>query len=86
MHRHEGADVAAAGEFGVEPVELSVTQLAGTDARDAAVAAQQSESRVVDAVIATDMRRWINEWNTNPKPFVWTKTADQILETLAAYC
>lgn len=25
-------------------------------------------------------------WNTNPKPFVWTKTADQILETLAGYC
>lgn len=21
-----------------------------------------------------------------PKPFVWTKTADDILETLAAYC
>jgi transposase len=33
-----------------------------------------------------DVRRWINDWNTNPKPFVWTKTADQILETLAAYC
>ncbi|MGD0706121.1 MAG: recombinase family protein [Trebonia sp.] len=25
------------------------------------------------------------EWNKNPKPFVWTKTADEILETLAAY-
>jgi hypothetical protein len=22
----------------------------------------------------------------NPQPFVWTKTADEILETLAAYC
>ena len=33
-----------------------------------------------------DIRRWINEWNKNPKPFVWTKTADEILETLAAYC
>ena len=30
--------------------------------------------------------RWINEWNTNPKPFIWTKTADEILDTLAAYC
>ena len=27
--------------------------------------------------------RWINEWNAHPKPFVWTKTADQILNTLA---
>jgi transposase len=33
-----------------------------------------------------DVRRWVNEWNTNPKPFVWTKTADQILDTLATYC
>ena len=33
-----------------------------------------------------DIRKWINEWNKDPKPFVWTKTADEILETLAAYC
>jgi transposase len=36
--------------------------------------------------LETDIRKWINEWNNNPKPFVWTKTADEILETLAAYC
>jgi hypothetical protein len=36
--------------------------------------------------LEADVRRWINEWNKNPKPFVWTKTADQILDTLAAYC
>jgi transposase len=34
----------------------------------------------------TDVRTWINEWNTDPKPFVWNKTANQILDTLAAYC
>ena len=28
----------------------------------------------------------VNEWNENPKPFAWTKTADGILEALAAYC
>lgn len=33
-----------------------------------------------------DVRRWINEWNADPKPFVWTKPADQILETLSTYC
>jgi hypothetical protein len=32
------------------------------------------------------IRKWANEWNKNPKPFVWTKTADEIPETLAAYC
>ena len=33
-----------------------------------------------------DIRAWIETWNTNPKPFVWTKTADQILESIARYC
>jgi transposase len=36
--------------------------------------------------LETDIRKWTSEWNKNPKPFVWTKTADEILETLAAYC
>jgi transposase len=36
--------------------------------------------------LENDIRKWINEWNKDPKPFIWTKTADEILETLAAYC
>jgi transposase len=36
--------------------------------------------------LEADVRKWINEWNKDPKPFVWTKTADEILETLATYC
>jgi transposase len=36
--------------------------------------------------LEADIRKWINEWNINPKPFIWTKTADQILDTLGAYC
>ena len=36
--------------------------------------------------LETDIRKWITEWNKDLKPFVWTKTADEILETLAAYC
>jgi transposase len=34
----------------------------------------------------TDIRAWIEHWNDNPRPFVWTKTADQILESIARYC
>jgi transposase len=34
----------------------------------------------------TDIRAWIETWNDDPKPYVWVKTADQILDTLAAYC
>lgn len=33
-----------------------------------------------------DIREWITGWNENPRPLVWTKTAEQILESLAAYC
>ena len=36
--------------------------------------------------LENDIRMWINEWNKDPRPFVWTKSADEILETLAAYC
>jgi transposase len=32
-----------------------------------------------------DIRTWIQQWNTDPKPFTWTKTADEILERLASY-
>ena len=28
----------------------------------------------------TDIRNWISTWNDNPRPYVWTKTADQILK------
>lgn len=31
-------------------------------------------------------RNYIKTKNADPKPFVWTKTADQILQTLARYC
>ena len=34
----------------------------------------------------TDIRAWIDAVEPEPKPYVWTKTAEQILETLAAYC
>jgi transposase len=33
-----------------------------------------------------DIRAWIDTWNENPRPFVWTKTADQILDAIARYC
>jgi transposase len=33
-----------------------------------------------------DIRAWIDSWNENPRPFVWTKTADEILDSIARYC
>ncbi|MFD7161766.1 IS630 family transposase [Kribbella sp. NPDC059898] len=32
-----------------------------------------------------DIRAWVTNWNDNPRPFTWTKTADQIFERLNAY-
>jgi transposase len=36
--------------------------------------------------LEADIRKRINEWNKDPRPFAWTKSADDILETLAGYC
>jgi hypothetical protein len=32
-----------------------------------------------------DVRACIAAWNTDLRPYVWTKTADEILERLAGY-
>ena len=37
------------------------------------------------AELEADLRAWIDAWNQDPKPFVWTKTADEILDNLARY-
>ena len=36
--------------------------------------------------LVASIRTWITNWNDNPTPFVWHKTADEILDSLAAYC
>jgi transposase len=33
-----------------------------------------------------DIRAWIETWNENPRPYVWTKPAERILESIASYC
>jgi len=32
-----------------------------------------------------DIHNWIKTWNQDPKPFVWTKTPEEILDSLARY-
>jgi transposase/AraC-like DNA-binding protein len=46
---------------------------------------QRSTHRSVRA-LNVDIRNWINAWNDNPKPYVWVKTADEILDSIANYC
>lgn len=33
-----------------------------------------------------DIRTWLADWNEHPRPFHWTKTADEILDKVIAYC
>jgi transposase len=35
--------------------------------------------------LENDIKDWIATWNDNPRPFTWTKTADEILSSLADY-
>jgi hypothetical protein len=35
--------------------------------------------------LEADIRDWIENWNENPRPFSWTKTAEEILKSLTEY-
>jgi transposase len=35
--------------------------------------------------LENDIKDWIATWNDNPRPFTWTKTADEILSSLGDY-
>jgi transposase/DNA-binding CsgD family transcriptional regulator len=43
---------------------------------------RRGDHRSVQALEA-DIRAWATAWNENPKPFIWTKTAEQILISLS---
>jgi hypothetical protein len=35
--------------------------------------------------LEADIRAWIENWNRDSRPFAWTKTAEEILDSLARY-
>jgi transposase len=45
---------------------------------------QRGVHKSVQALEA-DIRTWIDHWNVDPRPFVWKKTAEEILDSLARY-
>jgi hypothetical protein len=45
---------------------------------------QRSAHKTVKA-LTTDLNAWIATWNDSPRPFVWHKSADEILENLQRY-
>jgi hypothetical protein len=70
------------GQFGVQ---ASLTRVGSTRSSVSspyvtAGLLQRSDHRSVHALEA-DIRAWVKAWNDNP--FIWTKTAGQILESLA---
>ncbi|WP_369276499.1 hypothetical protein AB5J55_42400 [Streptomyces sp. R11] len=36
-------------------------------------------------VLEADIRAWVKDWNEDPKPIIWTKTAEEILDSLAHF-
>jgi len=36
--------------------------------------------------LEADIRAWMADWNQHPRPFIWSKTAEEILDSLARYC
>ena len=42
---------------------------------------ERGDHRSVQA-LERDIRAWVTAWNDNPKPFVWTKTAERILQSI----
>jgi transposase len=36
--------------------------------------------------LVASIHTWITNWNEDPKPFVWHKSAEEILDSLASYC
>ena len=46
---------------------------------------KRSAHRSVRELVAS-IRTWITNWNDEPNPYVWHKTADEILDSLAHYC
>lgn len=46
---------------------------------------KRSAHRSVRDLVAS-IRTWITSWNEDPKPYVWHKSAEEILDSLAAYC
>jgi len=59
--------------------------------RALAVAADVADRQAIEAVVGAaaerfgglDVREWVEAWNENPKPFIWVKTAEQILESIS---
>jgi hypothetical protein len=58
----------------------------GDQPRTMHAGAERTERHLLPELVAEVIRAWIDTWNDNPRPYVWTKTADQILASIGNYC
>jgi hypothetical protein len=73
------------GSGGQRSARLSIARAIRALAEWKPKARRRSAHQSVRALNA-DIRSWIETWNQNPRPYVWTKTAERILESIASYC
>jgi hypothetical protein len=45
---------------------------------------QRGTHRSVAELIGS-IQSWVDGWNQDPRPFVWSKTADEILDSISRY-
>jgi hypothetical protein len=64
----------------LHPDRLFLDQPGGTLVRSATDQLLRRGAHKSVAALENDVRHWITTWNDNPKPFRWTKTADEILD------
>ena len=46
----------------------------------------QRSAHTSATALAADITAWVAEWNRDPKPFMWHKSAEDILDGLAGCC
>jgi hypothetical protein len=68
------------GQLGIVQVPDPRLALANDGLGQGALGLEQSPGS-----LEKDIRDWIVTWNADPKPFVWTKTAEDILNSPAKY-
>jgi hypothetical protein len=84
----EGRRNSAAPSAQLASQELQIAQLVqqGLSNREIGCLTDQMIRRGVHKsvqALETGIRALIENWNQNPRPFTWTKTAEEILDSLA---
>ena len=86
-HAQDPGDPAVACQPSASPHALHAGQLVVAEPGGTVVwrADRQDDRRGAHKsvqALEADIRAWTGNWNEDPRPFVWTKTADEILESL----